>query len=239
MRRGLFLAVERQCSVHLFATRGGRRQRKRGERVLLVTQAVERLACSCEGARRCSRGRRPAVPSGLQELLTCPARNATRTGALHSAQPVIIRRRRGARATRRPPSAPPRRPPRRGRFRNRGAASFGIVGVCRRLAAAAFPLPQLSKERHRGPSLRGGGRRPAQGLDRVPRFGRRPARRVCFLRGFFAGRRDDGAAGAGAGASREASVGGAGAAAPERCDSASRRRRRGVVREIPRLICRC
>ena len=43
--------------------------------------------------------------------------------------------------------------------------------------------------------------------------GRRGA--FAFLRAFFAGRRDDGAA-AGAGASREASVGGAGAAAPDK-----------------------
>ena len=37
-----------------------------------------------------------------------------------------------------------------------------------------------------------------------------------FRRGFFAGRRDDGAAGAGAGASSAASVGGAGVAAPDK-----------------------
>jgi hypothetical protein len=37
---------------------------------------------------------------------------------------------------------------------------------------------------------------------------------LAFLRGFFAGRRDDGAAGAGA--SSAASVGGAGAAAPDK-----------------------
>jgi hypothetical protein len=37
-----------------------------------------------------------------------------------------------------------------------------------------------------------------------------------FLRGFFAGRRDDGAAGAGAGASSAANVDGGGATAPDK-----------------------
>ena len=44
--------------------------------------------------------------------------------------------------------------------------------------------------------------------------GRRGA--FAFLRAFFAGRRDDGAAGAGAGASSAANVGGGGATAPDK-----------------------
>ena len=167
--------------VHLFASRGGRRQQKRGDCGLLVIWKLRSgLACSCEGGVPPFLGQAThAVPcSGALEL-ACTRTQKNKTAFL---QPIIhilveVRERHGSSSLRLRRAARAPRPLPKPRRR-----VVGIVGVCRRrLATAAFPLPQLSKERHRGPSLRGGGRRPAQGFDGVPRFGRRPAGRIFGL----------------------------------------------------------
>ena len=104
-------------------------------------------------------------------------------------------------------------PARRGRFRNRGAASVSV-------SAGASPPPFRSLSSRRKDIAAPRSAAADDGRPKVSMVypalggGRRGA--CPFRRGFFAGRRDDGAAGAGAGASSAASVGGAGVAAPDK-----------------------
>ena len=164
-------------------------------RLQVTFQAVQRLACSCEGARRCSRRRRPAVPSG-QELLSWPRTQRLRA-LVHSWPQPIIRRRRGARATRRPslaaraaraprPLPEPRRRVVRRRRRRRASRR-------RRAAPSALRRKDIAAPRS---AAADGGRPKVRSC--TPLWAAAGAASFAFLRGFFAGRRDDGAAGAGA-----------------------------------------
>ena len=149
------------------------------------------------------------------ELLSCPARNAyatpTRTSTQHPYNPSSISSRceSDTAASRFGAAVPPAR---RGRFRNRGAASSASS-----FSAGASPPPFRSLSSRRKDIAAPRSAAADDGRPKVsmvyPGLGGGRRGELAFLRGFFAGRRDDGAAGAGA--SSAASVGGAGVAAPE------------------------
>ncbi len=176
-------------------------------------EAVERLACSCEGCAPLFQRQATSCAFRTTCIELAPHATPTRTSTQHSYNPSSISSSRceSDTAVRFGGAAPPVR---RGRFRNRGAASSGMS------SAGALPPPFRSLNSRRKDIAAPRSAAADDGRPKVSMVypalggGRRGA--CPFRRGFFAGRRDDGAAGAGAGASSAASVGGAGVAAPDK-----------------------
>ena len=175
-----------------------------------MQKALERLACSCEGRAPLFQRQATSCAFRTSCVELAPHATPTRTITQHSYNPSSISSRCESDTAARFGCAAP--PARRGRFRNLGAASVSSSST-----GAPPPFRSLSSRRKDIAAPRSAAAddgRPKVSIVYPGLGGGRRGELFAFLRGFFAGRRDDGAAGA-AGASREASVGGAGAAAPE------------------------